>query len=56
MRRLGVPDSHIVLMLGHSMACDPRNPHPGELFVNPDHAWDLYSQPIEVGGGPVSKF
>lgn len=28
-RRLGVPDSHIILMLADDMACNARNPLPG---------------------------
>lgn len=31
-KRLGVPDTRIVLMLADSMACDPRNPLPGEMY------------------------
>ena len=29
-RRLGIPDSNIILMLPDDMACNPRNPHPGQ--------------------------
>jgi GPI-anchor transamidase subunit K len=28
--RLGIPDSNIILMLPDDMACNPRNPHPGQ--------------------------
>ena len=29
-KRLGIPDSHIILMLADDAACNPRNPRPGE--------------------------
>ena len=36
LRRLGIPDSHIILMLGDDMACNPRNPYPGQVrYVYP---------------------
>ena len=28
-KRLGIPDSHIILMLADDAACNPRNPRPG---------------------------
>jgi GPI-anchor transamidase subunit K len=28
--RLGIPDSNIILMLPDDIACNPRNPHPGQ--------------------------
>ncbi|KAL4437977.1 hypothetical protein ABPG77_004198 [Micractinium sp. CCAP 211/92] len=34
-RRLGLPDSRIVLMLADQPACSPRNPLPGQLFLAP---------------------
>ncbi|CAK8674982.1 unnamed protein product [Clavelina lepadiformis] len=30
-KRLGIPDSQIILMLADDMACNPRNPRPGEF-------------------------
>ena len=32
-KRLGIPDSHIILMLADDAACNPRNPRPG-LFLD----------------------
>jgi len=26
--------SHIILMVADDMACNPRNPRPGNLFIN----------------------
>ncbi|KAK6740612.1 hypothetical protein RB195_008830 [Necator americanus] len=28
-KRLGIPDSNIILMLAEDVACNPRNPRPG---------------------------
>ena len=30
-RRLGIPDSNIILMLPDDMACNARNPYPGQV-------------------------
>lgn len=30
-RRLGIPDSNIILMLPDDMACNPRNAYPGQV-------------------------
>lgn len=47
-RRLGVPDSNIILMLAENVACDARNPAPGVVFNHADHALDLYGSSVEV--------
>jgi len=47
-KRLGIPDERIVLMLADDMACNPRNPFPGRIFGNVNHAVDLYGDDIEV--------
>jgi glycosylphosphatidylinositol transamidase (GPIT) subunit GPI8 len=44
-RRLGVPDSHIILMLADDMACNARNPLPGTYHDKP--IGYLLSQQIE---------
>jgi phosphatidylinositol glycan class K len=31
-KRLGVPDDHIVLMMAEGYACDPRNMYPASVF------------------------
>lgn len=45
---LGIPDSRIILMLPDDVACSPRNPLPGAVYVHPDHNLDLYGQDVEV--------
>lgn len=47
-RRLGISDSNIILMLPDDMACSPRNPYPGQVFNNKDHANNLYGEAVEV--------
>lgn len=48
-KRLGIPDSQIILMLSDDIACNPRNAFPGSVFNNMDEAIDLYGESIEVG-------
>ncbi|KAH7135913.1 peptidase C13 family-domain-containing protein [Dendryphion nanum] len=47
-KRLGIPDSQIILMLPDDMACNPRNAFPGTVYNNADRALDLYGENIEV--------
>jgi phosphatidylinositol glycan class K len=47
-KRLGIPDSHIILMLSDDMACNPRNPRPGTVFNNENENIDVYGDDIEV--------
>lgn len=47
-KRLGIPDSNIVLMAPDDMACNPRNPLPARLFNNESHRLDVYGQDVEV--------
>lgn len=47
-KRLGIPDSQIILMLADDVACNPRNTFPGTVFNNADRALDLYGDSIEV--------
>ncbi|KAK9344474.1 peptidase C13 family-domain-containing protein [Lipomyces starkeyi] len=47
-KRLGIPDSQIILMLADDVACNPRNAFPGTVYNNADRALDLYSNNIEV--------
>jgi len=47
-KRLGIPDSQIILMLSDDIACNPRNAFPGTVFNNMDEAIDLYGESIEV--------
>ena len=47
-KRLGIPDSQIILMLSDDIACNPRNAFPGSVFNNMDETIDLYGESIEV--------
>ncbi|KAI8446512.1 hypothetical protein BY996DRAFT_8453384 [Phakopsora pachyrhizi] len=47
-KRLGIPDSNIILMLADDMACNPRNMFPGTVYSNADRKLDLYGVQIEV--------
>jgi phosphatidylinositol glycan class K len=47
-KRLGIPDSNIILMLADDAACNPRNHFSGCVFANRGHALDLYGENIEV--------
>ncbi|ODQ81790.1 hypothetical protein BABINDRAFT_160030 [Babjeviella inositovora NRRL Y-12698] len=47
-KRLGIPDSQIILMLSDDVACNPRNAFPGAVFNNADRQLDLYGDAIEV--------
>jgi phosphatidylinositol glycan class K len=47
-KRLGIPDSNIILMLADDAACNSRNHFPGCVFANRGHALDLYGGNIEV--------
>ena len=48
MKRLGIPDSQIILMLSDDVACNPRNPFAGTVYSNADRKTDLYGDSIEV--------
>lgn len=47
-RRLGLPDSRIVLMLGGDVPCDSRNAAPGSIFTNRARRLDLYGNDVQV--------
>ncbi|CCH62470.1 hypothetical protein TBLA_0H01830 [Henningerozyma blattae CBS 6284] len=47
-KRLGVPDSQIILMLSDDVACNSRNLFPGSVFNNKDRFLDLYGESVEV--------
>ncbi|GJJ14881.1 hypothetical protein Clacol_009150 [Clathrus columnatus] len=47
-KRLGIPDSNIILMLADDAACNSRNRFPGAVFSNPNRNLDLYGDNIEV--------
>ncbi|CEM00675.1 unnamed protein product [Vitrella brassicaformis CCMP3155] len=41
-KRLGIPDHQIILMLAEDIACNPRSPSPGSIFNDADHRLNLY--------------
>jgi phosphatidylinositol glycan class K len=47
-KRLGIPDSNIILMLADDIACNPRNVYPGKVFNNKNHHLELYGQDVQV--------
>ena len=54
-RRLGIPDSNIVLMLADDMPCNARNPFPGGVYNSKDHELNLYEGDVEVDYRWVGK-
>ena len=48
MKRLGIPDSNIILMLADDAACNSRNKFPASVYANPGRHLDLYGDNIEV--------
>jgi len=47
-KRLGIPDSNILLMLADDVSCNARNSFPAEVYANKDKKLDLYGEGIEV--------
>ncbi|CAG8776863.1 11295_t:CDS:2, partial [Acaulospora morrowiae] len=47
-KRLGIPDSNIILMLADDVACNPRNVFPATVFNNAGRYLDLYGENVEV--------
>ncbi|KAJ9475687.1 GPI-anchor transamidase [Pseudozyma hubeiensis] len=47
-KRLGIPDSNIILMLADDAACNPRNKFPGNVWSSTSNRLDLYGHNIEV--------
>uniref|UniRef100_A0A8C5R4G9 GPI-anchor transamidase n=1 Tax=Leptobrachium leishanense TaxID=445787 RepID=A0A8C5R4G9_9ANUR len=47
-KRLGIPDSHILLMLADDMACNPRNPKPATVFSHKNMELNVYGDDVEV--------
>ena len=48
MKRLGIPDSNIILMLADDAACNSRNRFPGCVHADAGRHLDLYGENIEV--------
>lgn len=47
-KRLGIPDERIILMLADDMACNARNKFPAQVFNNENHRLNLYGDNVEV--------
>lgn len=47
-KRLGIPDSNIILMLADDASCNSRNKVPGSVYASPGQHLDLYGDNIEV--------
>ncbi|XP_010259837.1 PREDICTED: GPI-anchor transamidase isoform X2 [Nelumbo nucifera] len=47
-KRLGIPDDRIILMLADDMACNARNKYPAQVFNNENHRLNLYGDNVEV--------
>lgn len=47
-KRMGIPDSNIILMLAEDAACNPRNPYPAEVFNHESHKLNVYGTDVEV--------
>jgi phosphatidylinositol glycan class K len=47
-KRLGIPDSNIILMLADDAACNSRNKSPGYVWMDPNRMLDLYGDTVEV--------
>mmetsp|Transcript_28129 Transcript_28129/g.52759 ORF Transcript_28129/g.52759 Transcript_28129/m.52759 type:complete len:406 (-) Transcript_28129:63-1280(-) len=47
-KRLGIPDSQIILMMAEDMQCNSRNARPGTIFNEKQHRLNLYGEEVEV--------
>lgn len=47
-KRLGMPDSNIILMLADDVACNARNSFPGAVYANKGKQMDLYGEHVSV--------
>nr|CAD7438260.1 unnamed protein product [Timema bartmani] len=47
-KRLGIPDSQIILMVADDMACNSRNPRPATVFNNAKQHINVYGDDVEV--------
>uniref|UniRef100_A0A061RZI7 Phosphatidylinositol glycan, class K n=1 Tax=Tetraselmis sp. GSL018 TaxID=582737 RepID=A0A061RZI7_9CHLO len=47
-KRLGIPDSNILLMLADDVACNPRNTRPSAVYNNRKQELNLYGSRVEV--------
>lgn len=47
-KRMGIPDSQIILMLADDIPCNSRNVFPGEVHGDLSHSVNLYGEEVEV--------
>ena len=47
-KRLGIPDSNILLFMADNHACSARNPFPATIYNNESHAINVYGSLVEV--------
>ncbi|PVF92792.1 hypothetical protein CPB86DRAFT_743810 [Serendipita vermifera] len=47
-KRLGIPDSNIIVMLADDVSCNARNKFPATVYSNSRRSLDLYGENIEV--------
>ncbi|CAK9294411.1 unnamed protein product [Gordionus sp. m RMFG-2023] len=47
-KRLGIPDSHIILMVADDIACNPRNPKPGTVYNHKNQNINVYGDDVEI--------
>ncbi|KAG0168997.1 glycosylphosphatidylinositol anchor biosynthesis [Apophysomyces sp. BC1034] len=47
-KRLGIPDSNIILMLADDVSCNSRNKYPATVYNNAARYLDLYGDNVEV--------
>ena len=45
---LGIPDSHIILMVADDVACSERNPFPGRVYSGDSLNKNVYGTHVEV--------
>ena len=47
-KALGIPDSHILLLLAHDHACDPRNAYQAAVYNDMSMTTNVYGEDIQV--------
>ncbi|KAK9676921.1 hypothetical protein RND81_11G109800 [Saponaria officinalis] len=53
-KRLGIPDERIILMLADDMACNARNKYHAQVFNNENHRLNLYGDNVDYRGYEVT--
>lgn len=47
-KKLGIADDHIIMMLADDMACNARNQFPATVFNHYNHKLNVYDEQVEV--------